>query len=182
MLHQVKILLVTGTALTACAVAAGTIVYLYRKRKKQSGDELLLAEGIARHAELYNGLYEGIYQAVLRNDSTDRDAFKEWYDRTTYIEEDAEFVNTFTQNFSGGAEDAEDAYCAKLEKLFSLIERAGIIRREETELSFDSQTRKAYLYLGTDEPAAGMVCKVMKPCWEYRGQIVEQGIIMKKEG
>lgn len=182
MFHHMKILLIAGTVLAACAIAAEVTVYLYRKRKNKSVDETLLAEGIARHAELYNGLYEGIYQAVTRNDVTDRDAFKEWYDRTVYIEEDPEFVRTFTQSFTGGMKDAADAYCAKLKRLLSLIEGTGIIRRDETELLFDTQTRKAYLYLGTDEPVEGMVCRVMKPCWEYRGQIVEQGIIMKKEG
>ena len=173
-----KILIIAGAALAVTAAAAAA-VYIYWRRKKQSGgnaDDTVLAEGIARHAQLYNGLYEGIYQAVTRDEFTDMSACREWRDRTAHIEDDGEFVRLFARCFDG--EDSGETF----KKLLGLIEKAGIVRRDETELAMDAETRKAYLYLGEGEPADGTILTVMKPCWKYRGQTVEQGILMKKEG
>lgn len=177
MLMEGKLLIAAGAALAVTAGAAA--VYIYQRRKKkpaENADDAVLAQGIARHAQLYNGLYEGIYQAVAQDDFTDMSAYQEWCGRTAHIEEDAEFVRLFAWCFDG--EGSGEA----LKRLLRLIEKAGVVRRDETELAVSAEARKAYLYLGEGGPADGMICKVMKPCWEYRGQVVEQGILMKKEG
>ena len=173
-----KILIIAGAMLVVAAAAAAT-VHIYQRRKKQSAenaDDAVLADGIARHAQLYDGLYEGIYQAVVRDDFTDLSAYREWRDRTAHIEDDAEFVQLFARCFDG--QDSGETF----KRLLGLVEKAGIVRRDETELAVSASARKAYLYLGEGEPVDGMICKVMKPCWEYLGQIVEQGVLMKKEG
>lgn len=183
MLTEGKLLIAAGAVLAVAAGAAAAYIYQRRKKKPvENADDAALAQGIARHAQLYNGLYEGIYQAVTRNDFTDLSAYKEWCDRTAHIEEDAEFVRLFSLSFDGEGVRGEDGCGEKLKRLLGLIKKAGIIRRDETELAVSPGTRIAYLYLGEDGPADGMICKVMKPCWEYCGQTVEQGILMKKEG
>ena len=177
MLTEGKILIIAGAALAVTAAAATAYICLRRKKKPvKNADDAVLAEGIARHAQLYTGLYEGIYQAVTRNEFTDLSVYREWCDRTAHIEDDGEFVQLFARCFDG--EGGGETF----KRLLSLIEKAGIVRRGETEHTVGAGTRSAYLYLGEGEPTDGMILTVMKPCWEYHGQTVEQGILMKKEG
>lgn len=177
--------IIAGTA--ALVVSAGAAWWWFHRKRtpeaevsRESDREILLA-GLARHAQLYDGLYEGIYQIASREDVPSRDAVKEFCGRTARLEEDAAFSRAFAARFAGSA-DAEPAVCRRqMEELLELFQAAGITRSQETELPLSPQVRREYIFLGEPVPEDGTVCRVMKPCWRHQGRLVEQGILMAKE-
>ncbi len=169
-------LIVAGVelALTAVAVIAALV-----RRRKGSGPEKTAAEGIARHAKLYEGLYEGLCQILDREEVTDRDTLKEWCERTARLPEEDEYRAAFARLFEGAVDLPEEAYREKLRLLLKLIAQAGIVRGEPGPVVYEASLRKAYVYLGAGAPVEGETYNAVKPCWTAKGEIVEQGVIMK---
>ena len=163
----------------ATAIGAG-VAYAMKKRRQDDGTREILVDGLRRHAELYDGLYEGIYRASLGQ--ANRDALREWCIRTEGLEEDAPFAGAFAAWFGGSADAAESVCQTKLRELLALLEAAGILRGEETETVMGPKARRAYIYLGNPAPGDGVRCAVMKPTWTCNGRLVEQGILTAKEG
>lgn len=178
-------------AASGLAAAAAVAFVVFRRVKKNSAgseqkqnrqqDDAVLLEGLARHAALYDGLYEGIYQSANRADLDNRDAFREWCGRTAALEEDTAFVQAFAARFRDCAQSEAPIYREHVKALLELIRTAGIVRRPETELILSPETRKTHIVVGEPAPADGALCRVVKPSWEYAGQLIEQGILMVKE-
>lgn len=173
-----SILTAVGVA-AAVAVGAG-VAYTVVKRRRDEETRKILVTGLQRHAELYDGLYEGLYRAS--QGQANRDALREWCIRTEGLEDDSLFAGAFSARFGGSADAEEGAYQAKLRELMALLEAAGVLRGEETEAVMDPKVRRAYIYLGNPLPEDGVRCAVMKPTWTCNGRLVEQGILMAKGG
>lgn len=162
----------------ATAIGAG-VAYTAKKRRREDGAREILVDGLRRHAELYDGLYEGLYRASLGQ--ANRDALREWCIRTEGLEEDAPFAEAFAAQFGGSADAAESVCQTKLRELLALLAAAGVLRGEEAEIVMDSKARRAYIYLGDSAPEDGARCAVIKPTWSSNGRLVEQGILTVKE-
>lgn len=162
------------------AVTAAAIVLIVRRRGADSPEKIVSA-GIARHAKLYDGLYEGLCQILAREEAVDRDTLKEWCGRTARIEDEPVYSAAFGKLFDSALEAPEDEYREKLALLSKLIAKAGISRVEAKTVVFDASVKKSYIYLSEGVPADGAVYNVLKPCWMFEGQTVEQGAIMKGE-
>lgn len=159
------------------AAAAVTVSILRRPRPDPM--EKTVCAGIARHAKLYEGLYEGLCQILDREEATDRDTLKEWCERTARLPDEADYRAAFAGLFEGAVGLPEEAYREKLRLLLKLISQAGLVRGETGPVTYDASLRKAYVYLGTGAPVEGETYNVVKPCWTAKDEIVEQGILMK---
>lgn len=175
----IKLFLSIVGVTAAAAIGAG-VAYTMKKRRRDDGTQKILVNGLRRHAELYDGLYEGLYRASLGQ--VNRDALREWCIRTEGLEEDAPFAEAFASRFGGSADAAESVCHAKMRELLALLEAAGVLRGEETEIAMDPKSRRAYIYLGNPMPEDGVRCAVRKPTWTCNGRLVEQGILTAKEG
>ena len=165
-------------------VAAGLILAAAAIRFIRAGHnaitpEAVVCDGIARHAELYSGLYEGLCQILAREEVSDRDTLKEWCSRTAGLEAEPEYTAAFSQLFGSAIEAPEPEYREKLSLLLKLIGEAGIIRSGAGTLTYEPSVQKSYLYLGEGTPADGEVYCIIKPCWTCGGKAIEQGVIMK---
>lgn len=170
-------LVVAGAGFIAVAAAATRIA----RRHEAAALEKIVSDGIARHAGLYDGLYEGLCQILAHEAAVDRDTLKEWCGRTARIEDESAYPAAFCKLFDSALEAPEDEYRRKLSLLLELIAKAGISRVEAKTVSFDAFARKSYIYLGEGVPDDGVVCNILKPCWTFEGRTVEQGIIVKGE-
>ena len=170
-------LIIAGLGVAAVSVTAAAL--LLRRRKTQKRKKILSA-GIARHAERYDGLYEGLCQILSRQEAMERDALKEWCERTSRIEGEPEYTAAFRETFNGALTAPEEEYREKLSLLLECIAGAGITRTEAETIPY-AAAKGAYIYLGEGTPAGETVCSVVKPCWMFQGRPVEQGIIMKGE-
>ena len=171
-------LLITGLGVAAAASVTAAVL-LVRRQKAQNRKKINSA-GIARHAGMYDGLYEGLCQILSREEPMERDTLKEWCERTSRIEGEPEYTAAFRDTFDGALEAPEEEYRKKLSLLLECIAGAGITRMEEKTIPYGA-AKDAYIYLGEGAPAGETVCSVVKPCWMFEGRPVEQGIIMKGE-
>lgn len=169
-------LIVAGVGL---ALIAADVIAAVLRLRRGSPAEKTAAEGIARHAKLYEGLYEGLCQILDREEVTDRDTLKEWCERTARLPDEADYRAAFAGLFEGAVDLPEEAYREKLRLLLKLIAQAGIVRGEMGPVTYDASLRKAYVYLGAGAPVEGETYNAVKPCWTAKDEIVEQGVIMK---
>lgn len=177
----VKIIIAVVVFIAVAAAAAGAAFALIVLRRGSGSTEKTVSAGIARHAKLYDGLYEGLCQILARNEVMDRDTLKEWCGRTSRIENEPAYTAAFNKLFGSATEAPENEYRKKLALLLKLIAEAGITRIDVKSVTFDAEVKRSYIYLGEGTPSAGEVYNVLKPCWIFEGQTVEQGIISKGE-
>lgn len=177
------VLLIVLAAVIAAAV--GVVTCKIRKRKRMASEEQtaegLLVSGIGKNAELFDGLYESLYQSVLKPEKDNRDGYLEWCGRVRHMEDQNEFQTAFLMKLEIG-ENADPAVYQKTARhLLELIGKAQICRSQDQELKTSAGLLRDYLYLGSPAPADGAVCTVVKPAWYHEGKLVEQGILMPKE-
>ena len=181
-----KYLWFAAGVLAAAAAAACSAVLEQRRRASRARRELLgaIARGIGAHAPVFDGLYEGLYQAAQEETSFFTDAYQEWCQRAAHLE-DQDFRLAFAQAFS--PEDTEDeALCrSKYRQLLHCIGAAGIVRLHE---SGSTQTGESglqdayYLVGGTDgetRPETGVLYTVLASAWVKDGAVVEHGTLIK---
>lgn len=176
-LHTTPIPYIAAGAGLLLAAAAVTGAILRRRRSDLL--EKTVSAGIARHARLYDGLYEGLCQILAREEVLDRDTLKEWCARTARLEDEPDFTAGFSRLFDSALDAPEKEYREKLELLLKLISAAGITRARTGPIPYDASVKRSYLYLGEGDPADGEVYNVIKPCWMLGDETVEQGVIMK---
>lgn len=172
-------------AAVIAAVTAGAAICKIRKRKRISSEEHkaegLLASGIGKNAELFDGLYEGLYLSVLKPELDNRDGYLEWCGRVRHLENQNEFQAAFLKELEIGDNADPAVYQKAARYLLQLIEKAKICRSQDQELKTSAGVLRDYLYLGPPAPEDGEVCVVLKPAWYHDGKLVEQGILMPKE-
>ncbi len=176
-LHIAPILYIAAGG--ALILAAGAVTVFILRRHRPNPLEKTVSAGIARHAKLYDGLYEGLCQILAREEVMDRDTLKEWCGRTARLENEPDFTAAFSQLFDSALNAPEEEYREKLKLLLKLISAAGVTRSQTGPIPYDASVRKSYLYLGVGDPVDGAVYNVIKPCWMFEGETVEQGVIMK---
>lgn len=170
-------LITAGLVVAAASVTAAAL--LVRRRKAQNRRRII-SDGIARHAGLYDGLYEGLCQILAHEEAMERDTLTEWCERTSRIGGEPGYTEAFRDAFEGALHAPEEEYRKKLSLLLECIAGAGITRAEEKTIPYGA-AGDAYIFLGNGTPDADAVCSVVKPCWMFEGRPVEQGIIMKGE-
>lgn len=180
--------MIWGTAAAAALAASAAVLWRLAKRSRKEKipdgsdkERQLLIEGISHNARLYDGLYEGIYQAAHQENVSTRDPAKEFCGRTRDLEDQGPFSAAFTARFSASLDADPITFRERMGELLELIYAAGITRRETGEVLMDPKTHKDYICLGA-VPEEGAACRVVKPCWERGNALLEQGILMAKEG
>lgn len=161
-------LIVLGVLLIA------VLLVVKRKKKAPAPDPVIVA-GLQSNALRFMGLYEGIYAAVHQGTSDGAEAYREWHIRAENL--DPAFQQAFAARFPG-----TEPQISHLRELLDSVEAAGICRSEETLHTADAMTEKRYIYFGSDTLQPGKAYQVLKPCWTQNNIIVEQGILVPKEG
>ncbi len=134
-----------------------------------------IADGIRENVNLFNGLFEGVFQIVHNSDNADSDAMEEWKIRTENINGNDNFKAELLKLLNSGDIKNQAA------KLLNCIELAGIKRAEETEYAFEINVSKKYICLSNNLDE-GTLCTVLKPYWHLDSKVVEQGCIIRKDG
>ena len=70
--------------------------------------------------------------------------------------------------------DAE-LYRSKAVKILSLLKQCGIQQSTELKLTWNENAAKHYRQLTKIE--VGDVCEVLSPCWIYKNEVFEQGLV-----
>jgi len=173
----------------AAVVACGIILYKkkgllpFGKRKdRQPGEEnaaKAIAAGIQNHAELFDGLYEGLYQAVNNRDLFMTDAYAEWCARVAQTG-DVPFQDAFSGLFTKANLEDEPLCRNKMERLLGFIADAGMVRERENKTVYtaDEAMHKAYFDESGGKPEVGKEYTVIKSAWVNGEQVVEYGMVM----
>ena len=138
-----------------------------------------VAEGIARYAKEFDGLYEGLYQSGKNRTQLCTDAYEEWCDRAGQSE-DTCFRAAFETLFSREDVEDETRFRAGIETLLACIAQAGITRDRDTGLAVTADKQLADAYISADgaRPLAGSPYTIIKPAWLSGGKVVEFGLLM----
>lgn len=185
--------LTIGALAASAAVVCGVIFKRRMRAAKseasgnaQGGEDQfgLIADGISRNAAVFDGLYEGLFQAAQNHTAFFTDAYEEWCDRAEQLN-DAAFCTAFAQVFSK-ADTRDETLCrGKYAALLQCVERAGMIRRHETGKTYsaDETMQCAYSVLDGAGEATGIVpgaaYTVLASAWTKGDRVVEHGMVMR---
>ena len=138
-----------------------------------------LAAGIEQHAQVFDGLYESLFQAARNHQVFSTDAYEEWCNRVGQTD-DAAFAEAFTAVYTG--EDFHDELQCRerFELLLEDIHTAGIHRERESGVVCiaDASMRKAYYDVNRQKLQIGAEYTVLKPAWLYGEKVVEYGLLL----
>ena len=138
----------------------------------------IIADGIRKNADSFDGLYEGVFRRANNMEKADDDALKEWAVRISNMYANDEFKKAFEETFDlNGANLIPQAI-----KLLNCIELAGVKRSVETSHTFGPGSSKKYICLGSGVFPDGTECTVVKPYWFTQSKVVEQGCVIGKVG
>ncbi len=174
-----------GMALAACAAGCGVLLWRRlrpRGERPPAPDDAVpaaIADGIRRHAEAFDGLFEGLYQAAQIQGTFSAEAYSEWCDRVDQLG-DAPFQRAFSSLFSK-ADAQDEARCrAKYRLLLRCIAEAGIVRDRDRGpcCQADETMHRAYLEVGGGKPQIGVGYTVIKAAWLRGGTVIEYGMVM----
>lgn len=140
-----------------------------------------IAEGIAKNAHVFEGLYEALFQAERNRQLLIRDAYEEWCTRAQQLE-DRTFAEAFAQVFSCADLDEEDLCREKFRLLLECIQQAGILREREngTVDTADEKMCLAYRAVDGHVVEAGMPYTVLTSAWIKGDKVIEYGMVMKQ--
>lgn len=134
----------------------------------------IIADGIRKNADSFDGLYEGVFRRAKNMEKADDDALKEWAVRISNMHANEEFKKAF--------EETIDLNSANLipqaVKLLNCIELAGVKRSVEKAHTFGPGSSKKYICLGSGVFPDGTECTVVKPYWFTETKVVEQGCVI----
>ncbi len=137
----------------------------------------LVIDGIRTTASSFNGLYEGVYQAVTNPAAADSDTLDEWIIRVRNMNYNNDFTNAFLTLFYSGPASID----LKYRNLLTCIQLAGIQRSDASEYYYEPNGIKKYICLSDKTLADGTLCTVLKPYWYADTKILEQGCIIRKD-
>ena len=175
--------------LTATAACCGVLLMKKRQglRKEReteapqcdAGDLSAIADGIKRYAAEFDGLYEGLYQAVQNLQIFSTDAYQEWCDRVGQMHDEA-FRSAFDAVFSKADIESEALCREKYALLLNCIGEAGITRdRSSGECcAADETMQRAYVETGGQKPQPGAEYTVIKAAWLSGEKVIEYGMVM----
>lgn len=175
-------------ALLAAAASAVAAVVLVRRRRGQSPPQTEAAEKpadvLAERYNIFEGLYEPLYQA-LRSDRDDqlREVLNEWDVRARHADDDR--LNRAWQALTGTesvplSEVVTDQPMRELgARLTAAVADAGIIRDDRASFLIDEDTERRYRF--DRAPETGGIAEVEIPCWTVGQQVVERGIAHQRE-
>lgn len=178
------------SVLAISAAAACVVVRARRQAAVRQADRdrtLEIIQGIRRHAAVFDGLYEGLYQAAQNQEAFFTDAYEEWCDRVGQLDDEA-FRQAFSHAFA--REDlVDEASCRdSYAQLLACIGQAGLRRLHESGRVYtaDEAMQQAY-YLVTDgsggaRPVPGEAYTVLASAWEMDGKLIEHGTVMPAAG
>lgn len=169
----------------SAVIAMLLVLLLRRKRKLSSAEQVppeeakIISQGIRKNARHFDGLYEGLFQAVKNPEPLFTDAFQEWCDRAALCPDQA-FREAFAALFQKS--DINDAAIClnKHRQLLTLVNRAGIQRdRENNQIcTADESVCKYYYDFTGQKPQSGVTYQIIKSAWTMDGKAVEYGMVM----
>lgn len=163
--------------LTAAAAAAVCGVILKRRNVDRG---LVISEGIRKNAPVFDGLYEGLFQAARNQEMFFTDAYEEWCDRAAQLEDQA-FSAAFANAFSK-RDIADERRCReKYDRLLAYIAQANIRRERENGMVYaaDEAMRAAYQTVDGSKLTIGSEYSVLKSAWVSGEKVIEYGMVMK---
>lgn len=172
-----------------CAAAAFGIFFIVKKiRTGQNADNedltQIIVNGIKDNSEVFDGLYEGLFQAVRNREMYFHDAYEEWCFRADHLDNEA-FRTAFAEKFSE-QDIANEWLCRnKMDILLSCIGCAGIIRERENGKSYiaDEAMCRAYLTINGGKPDTDKEYTVLKSAWINSGnKVIEYGMVIPASG
>lgn len=169
-------------ALTVVLAACYAAVRYREKRTAPSAagpasDLDAAAEGIKKHAEDFDGLYESLYQAGCSRQRYFTDAYEEWCDRAERSG-DERFRRAFGALFSK-EDTADETLCReRFGLLLSAVDRAGIVRERESRRAYRADEAMCRAYVSTDgQPIRpGETYTVIRSAWVSGGKVIEYGM------
>lgn len=165
-------------ALTAAAAAA-TVCGVILKRRSVDRDRVI-SEGIRKNASVFDGLYEGLFQAARNREMFSTDAYEEWCDRAAQLEDEA-FSAAFASAFSK-RDIADELRCrGKFDRLLAYIAQASILRERENGTVYvaDETMHAAYRTIDGSELTIGSEYSVLTSAWISGKKVIEYGMVMK---
>jgi hypothetical protein len=175
-------------ALIAAAASAVAAVVLVRRRRGQYPSQFEAAEKpadvLAEHYNIFEGLYEPLYQA-LRSDRDDqlREVLNEWDIRARHVDDDR--LKRAWQALAGTesvplSEVVADQPMRELgTRLAAAVADAGIIRDDRASFLIDDDNERRYRF--DRAPETGSMAEVEIPCWTVGPQVAERGIAHLRE-
>lgn len=162
-------------------VRKGVSLMKRRTEEKRTHDKALSAvvKGIRAHAADFDGLYEGLYQSVQRQEFCSTDAYQEWCDRVGQSEDEL-FRSAFQSLFSK-ADIEDEAFCREQhQQLLDCVLAAGIERDQDSGLTCtaDEALRLAYVAADGQKPEIGLEYTIVKAAWLSGGKVIEYGLVM----
>lgn len=181
------ILLKIGRLGAVIAVVCGAFFILRKKitnRVDPDSDDRnfvqIIANGIKENSAVFDGLYEGLFQAARNLELFSSEAYEEWCFRANHLDNEI-FRTAFDKNFSE-LDIANERLCRKkMNSLLSCIECAGIIRERENGKAYiaDNAMCCAYLTINGGNPEVGKEYTVLKSAWiNNSDKVIEYGMVM----
>lgn len=159
--------------LAACAV---------RRRKLILEPELkIVADGLKERAGSFTGLYEPIYQVSRGAAKFASPAFGEWCLRVENMGSDDPFSRVFLALFSGDQTWDQTVIIQRAGLMVHCFAMAGVIRDDRRTLIADADTEEWYSSWDGEDLSTGETYQVKKPCWVYKKQLMERGLLIQKK-
>ena len=178
------ILLSFGAGMGVMALIAGA------GRKKGSGKNTILADGIRVNALEFSEMYEAVYSISAGKNQKQTEVFAAWNDAVKACPEDNGFKAVFASKF-GGYDDwgrkgkkrklkekkANKIFKKKAKKLVKIFFKAGIIREHDVFIKGDERTAEKYEMAGGGIIEDGVDYEVLAPYWHIGETVVDKGAV-----
>lgn len=161
-----------------CAICDGVLQIWYRlfpcaieRRFMRTWTALL-----KKHADVYCGVYAGIWRAANGKGKNADKVLNEWLTRTRYKVADKETIRLCRLTLLPAIDSKQPERLSKWASL--LLEaayEAGIETEKKTELMLDENNAKAYVEWNGADIYPGDQVYVIQPAWYQNGGVIEQG-------
>lgn len=140
-----------------------------------------IAAGIRENAHVFEGLYEGLFQAERNRQLFSTDAYEEWCSRVRQLEDKA-FADAFAAVFSPEDVRSENLCREKYAALLACIRQAGIRRERENGITCTADEKMSLLYRAVDACPVeiGAAYTVLTAAWICGEKVIEYGMVMKQ--
>ena len=136
-----------------------------------------VAADVAERAGVFTGLYEPLYGVAHGDTEGAESVLGEWCLRAANLNESGELTESFVdmEKRLVGADELRRLCMANA--LLRGVTRSGIRRDVAKKIVYAKAEYKRYGRLIPPKPAEGTEYEVQTPCWSYRGEVLDKGIL-----